>query len=116
MHCGIKKRAFSSQEIELEKTLYYGWQHDVFLFGSNVLKCHPSFKLNIDRNSLGLFIRHNYIPTPNTIYKNIYKLEPGFILESSHSLNTKLWPYWSSENMVCQYGRTLTKKPRSSCK
>jgi len=100
-----KRSLFLARDRIGEKPLYYGWQHDVFLFGSELkaLKCHPSFKSNIDRNSLSLFIRHNYIPTPNTIYKNIYKLEPGFILElSSHSLNTKLWPYWSSENIVCQ--------------
>ena len=32
------------------------------------------------RNSLKLLTKYNYIPTPHSIYKDIYKLEPGKIL------------------------------------
>ncbi len=34
----------------------------------------------INRDSLALFMRHNYIPTPHSIYKGIYKLLPGTML------------------------------------
>jgi asparagine synthase (glutamine-hydrolysing) len=62
-----------------EKPLYYGWQGDTFLFASELkaLKTHPSFKPEVDRRALKLFMNKNYIPAPLSIYKNIFKLVPG---------------------------------------
>jgi asparagine synthase (glutamine-hydrolysing) len=66
-----------------EKPLYYGWQNGVFLFGSELkaLKRHPSFQGEIDRDALTLLLRHNYIPTPYSIYRSIRKLPPGTFLK-----------------------------------
>ncbi len=68
-----------------EKPLYYGWQGDVFLFGSQLkaLQAHPRFDAEIDRGALSLFLRHNYIPGPHCIYRGIRKLIPGTWLEVS---------------------------------
>lgn len=72
-----------------EKPLYYGWQgqgeQSVFLFGSELkaLRAHPSFRAQIDRNALCLFMRHNYIPAPYSIYEGIAKIEPGGIVSLS---------------------------------
>jgi len=62
-----------------EKPLYYGWQGGVFLFGSELkaLKAHPAFRREIDRNVLALYLRHNYVPAPYSIYQGISKLPPG---------------------------------------
>jgi asparagine synthase (glutamine-hydrolysing) len=69
-----------------EKPLYYGWQGNVFLFGSELkaLKAHPGFAARIDRGALALLLRHNYIPAPYSIYQGIYNLSPGQWLEVSH--------------------------------
>ena len=58
-----------------EKPLYYGWQGGAFLFGSELksLRCHSEFNPEIDREALDLFMRFSYVPTPYSIYKNIYK-------------------------------------------
>lgn len=68
-----------------EKPLYYGWQGEVFLFGSELkaLKGHPAFGGGIDRGALALFLRHNYVPTPYSIYKGISKLPAGSYLQIS---------------------------------
>ena len=68
-----------------EKPIYYGWQKDTFLFGSDIqgIKSHPSFENKIDSNSLSLMLRFNYVPSPNSIYKNLKKLEPGSFLQVS---------------------------------
>jgi len=83
------------------KPLYYGWCNQVFVFGSELkaLRAHPSFHGEIDRNSLSLYLRHNYIPAPHSIYRNIYKLTPGTILslrlDDARSKET-LTTYWSA--------------------
>ena len=62
-----------------EKPLYFGWQNGVFMFASELksLACHPSFAGVVDREALALYLRHNYIPGPWSIYQGIRKLAPG---------------------------------------
>lgn len=84
-----------------EKPLYYGWQgstnNRVFLFGSELkaLKEHHSFEARIDRGSLCLLLRYNYIPAPYSIYQGIAKLMPGCLLSISlERPEPKIWKYW----------------------
>jgi len=87
-----------------EKPLYYGWQGGVFLFGSELgaLKVHPAFCGEIDRGALSLFLRHNYIPVPYSIYLGIRKLLPGTLVEfavGERAMAAQTFPepqaYWS---------------------
>jgi asparagine synthase (glutamine-hydrolysing) len=66
-----------------EKPLYYGFQNDTFVFGSELkaLKAHPDFLGEIDRDVICLYLRHCYIPAPYSIYKGIKKLLPGTYLQ-----------------------------------
>lgn len=80
-----------------EKPLYYGWQEDTFLFGSELkaLKTHPAFQEEIDRDSLALMLRHNYIPAPYSIYQGIRKLPPGTYLKlQMGQKESEPVPYW----------------------
>jgi asparagine synthase (glutamine-hydrolysing) len=86
-----------------EKPLYYGWQgsgeHRSFLFGSELkaLRQHPAFAAPIDRDALCLLLRHNYIPAPYSIYRGLYKLEPGCLLTVSlEKPEPKIWKYWDT--------------------
>jgi asparagine synthase (glutamine-hydrolysing) len=86
-----------------EKPLYYGWQGNTFLFGSELkaLKQHPDFKAEINRNAITLLLRHNYIPAPYSIYQGISKLEPGCLLAVSASYpEPKIWSYWSANDVA----------------
>jgi asparagine synthase (glutamine-hydrolysing) len=89
-----------------EKPLYYGWQgkgdNKIFLFSSELkaLKMHPEFKGEINRDAIALQLRHNCIPAPYSIYKDIHKLLPGCYLQLKESdLKKFLIPqskiYWS---------------------
>jgi asparagine synthase (glutamine-hydrolysing) len=81
-----------------EKPLYYGWQGDTFLFGSELkaLRAHPAFKAEIDRRALCLLLRHNCIPAPYSVYKGILKLRPGCLLTvSMRQPEPAVETYWS---------------------
>ena len=90
-----------------EKPLYYGFQNNTFLFGSELkaLKAHPEFLSEIDRDVLCLYLRHCYIPAPYSIYKGIKKLLPGTYVQirlgdDAHSLSLTPQSYWSMEEVV----------------
>lgn len=81
-----------------EKPLYYGWQGDTFLFGSELkaMRAHPAFKAGVNRGTLSLFMRHAYIPAPYSIYEGIAKLSPGCLLSVSRGQREPvLYRYWS---------------------
>ncbi|MBT1070604.1 asparagine synthase (glutamine-hydrolyzing) [Pelotalea chapellei] len=86
-----------------EKPLFYGWQGDTFLFGSELkaLRVHPAFNAEVDRNSLALLMRHNCIPSPYSIYQGISKLQPGNLLTVSlQQRDLHVVPYWSGNHIV----------------
>jgi len=86
-----------------EKPLYYGWQGDTFLFGSELkaLKVHPVFRASIDRNALPLMLRGNSIDAPYSIYQGIQKLLPGSLLTVSLLNRTPpLQYYWDARQVV----------------
>jgi len=84
-----------------EKPLYYGWQSDVFLFGSELksLIAHPKFTREIDPASVSEFLIYGYVPTPLSIFKGIKKLPPGCViaLRSSDAVGSAPVPkrYWN---------------------
>ncbi len=54
------------------------------------------FNNEIDTKVLNLYFLYGYIPAPYSIYKNIYKLDAGCILEIKAPYNEpKVKPYWS---------------------
>jgi asparagine synthase (glutamine-hydrolysing) len=86
-----------------EKPLYYGWQghgeEAVFLFGSELkaLRQHPRFEGRISRPALCTLLRHNYVPTPYSIYEGIAKLRPGCLVTVSRERRDPvLQEYWSA--------------------
>lgn len=82
-----------------EKPAYYGWLGDTFVFASDMaaLYRHPKWTGEIDRGSLALLMRHNYIPAPYSIFSNIAKLQPGCILTLAHgSRAPRVESYWSA--------------------
>jgi len=90
-----------------EKPLYYGWQGDVLLFGSELkaLKAHPAFCAPVNRDALALLLRHNCIPAPHSIYVGIFKLMPGHYLsipltDLSTARSVQAKAYWSFNDSV----------------
>lgn len=90
-----------------EKPLYYGWQNELFLFGSELksLRMHPAFRGEIDWHTASTFLHLNYIPAPSSIYQGVLKLVPGTFLHLSQAniqqrtLPSPV-PYWSLEEIA----------------
>ena len=101
-----------------EKPLYYGWVGGDFLFASELkaIRSHPRFANPVDRRALRLFASRTYVPAPLSIYRDIYKLEPGCILSGragglrhvpseipaagTHSASLAIDRYWSYREAV----------------
>ncbi len=92
-----------------KKPLYYGWAKNAFVFGSELkaIKAHPGFEGAIDRNALTLLLKHNYVPSPHSIYKNIFKLPPASVLSLNlDQLKQRETPppnlYWRVEDVISE--------------
>ena len=92
-----------------EKPLYYGMQNGQFIFASELkaLRAYPHFDFEIDDEGLGLFFQYNYISSPFSIYKDVYKLIPGTWLEIdvsniNNSSSLMPSPYWSLHEVICK--------------
>lgn len=91
-----------------EKPLYWGWQNGSLVFGSELkaLRSHPDFNAPVDRGALSVFLRHNYIPAPYTIFEGINKLPAGCMVTVSRESSSKPASpvaYWSV-NQAVQHG------------
>lgn len=65
-----------------EKPLYYGWSGGAFLFGSELkaFKAWTRFDAAVCRDALAQYLRFMYVPAPRSIYRGVFKLEPGCVL------------------------------------
>ena len=78
-----------------KKPLYYWYEDDNLVFGSElkVIMACPSFEKNIRTEVLSRYLYHQYINAPDSIFENVYKLEPGSILKFSKG-KIETWKYW----------------------
>ncbi len=87
-----------------EKPLYYGWCGATLLFGSELkaLRAHPVWNGTIDRGAVALYMRHNYVPGPHSIYEQIRKLQPGCMITFGGAAGRDPQPvrYWSAMDVA----------------
>lgn len=90
-----------------EKPLYWTWQGDTLIFGSELkaLRRHPAFRADVCRNALASFMRHGYISAPHSIYEGVHKLPPGHSLtlplaDPLAAKQARPAPYWTVAQAV----------------
>lgn len=89
-----------------EKPLYYGFVNGNFVFASDLgsITVLDDFHNEIDTKVLPIYFIHGYIPAPYSIYKDIYKLDAGCMLElEAPYKEPKISAYWSIRE-VAKYG------------
>lgn len=84
------------------KPLYWGIYKDVLLFSSQLKSFHqfPGFKPDIDRHALVSYFRYNYVPAPVSIFKGIYKLQPGSILNMDAQKKINIIRFWDFQEIA----------------
>ena len=89
------------------KPLYWGQFGKFLLFGSELkaLRAHPGWPIEINRDAIASFMRFNYIPNPHSIYRNIYKLPPGAILEFDECGEPRIERFWTLDDAIRQARR-----------
>lgn len=65
-----------------KKPLFWSVQKGTLIFASELkaIQKHPLFTPLINKSAVSKYLQYEYIPTPETIFENVYKLEPGHIL------------------------------------
>ena len=80
-----------------KKPLYWGVFDRTLIFGSELkaILAHPLSKNSLDLKSLNKYLQYEYVPTPHTIFKNIFKLEPGHFLTYNGAGQLRKEKFWS---------------------
>ncbi|MEO8223786.1 MAG: asparagine synthase (glutamine-hydrolyzing) [Gammaproteobacteria bacterium] len=85
------------------KPLYVGHVGKNLVFGSELkaIRAIPGFDRTVDRNALALFMRHDYVPCPYSIYTSVQKLPPGVLARFTPTVGGRptevRYVYWSVE-------------------
>lgn len=81
-----------------QKPLYYSLENNVLNFSSNLKSIISNTKnLNISSKSLDEYLRYGAISSPNTLFQNIFKVEPSTILKFeilNNEINFTKTKYW----------------------
>ena len=89
-----------------KKPLYYWWEKQDLVFASElkpILAC-PGFDKRIRTEVLSRYLYHQYINAPDTIFENVYKLEPGAVLKF-HGGQLDIRKYWDIKEVHQQMRR-----------
>ena len=109
------KELYLARDIAGEKPLYYGFQNNTFIFGSELkaLRLHSGFDHTIDHLAINMFMKYSYIPEPLSIYKKTKKLPAGSYIKLKYDnlINNekiRVNKFWTiNENINCDKEKYL---------
>tara|TARA_B100000427_G_scaffold273685_1_gene241505 strand:- start:1442 stop:3238 length:1797 start_codon:yes stop_codon:yes gene_type:complete len=89
-----------------QKPLFYKKTNDSLIFSSN-LKSIISYEdsYEIDEKSLSDYIEYDVVPSPNTLFKNLYKLRPAEIISfnfNGDNIVSDSEIYWNPEEFISE--------------
>jgi len=97
-----KQQLFLARDRFGIKPLYYCLSNDRFIFSSEIKAIikDPDVERKIDFSSFCDFFVYRYIPSPKTIWKNIYKIPPAHYIIMMRGNEPQIHEYWklNSEN------------------
>ena len=99
-----KEKIYFARDRLGEKPLYYGYNNETFYFASELKSFfgNINFKPTISKKSFNFLTTLNYIPSPFTIFDNIYKLKQGHYFSIDLKIKKKQEinqiEYWSNKS------------------
>lgn len=92
------ERLFLATDPFGKKPLFYYWDQQTFIFGSEIkaLRRHPAFVATLNHSAIHQYFAHDYIPAPATVFCNCYKMPSASYLEVSLAKSEIIVPqrYW----------------------
>lgn len=80
------------------KPLYYYYKGNSFIFSSEIkaILRHPAVSAEVNKTSIYEYLNKRYVVAPDTMFKDIYKVEPGnYLIVDSEGIKIK--NYWNTE-------------------
>lgn len=98
----IKNTVFMARDRLGIKPLYWFYSNKILFFSSDlrVIKKFKNFKKELSSNAISLYLKYGYIPREQSIFKNVHKLLPGYILE--HHKKPKIRKFWDLSKVIRQ--------------
>ena len=99
-----KKELFIARDHFGIKPLYYYKNDKCILFSSEIKAFldHPEFKKELNEEMLGAYLTFSFVPGPKTLFKNVYKLEPGHYM----TINTETKEYTINQYFDMKFSNT----------
>ena len=74
-----KKELLLSRDYVGQKPLYYSKNDNYYIFSSQLsgIMLDEKSSTKISKNNLKKYFTYSFIPAPDTLFENIYQLEPG---------------------------------------
>jgi len=90
------RRVFIARDRVGIKPLYYAQVGSNLIFGSElkVVLANPLINRRVNLNALNEYLSYEYVPTPNSIIRDVSKLPPGHTLTFSQQSGLVIQPYW----------------------
>jgi asparagine synthase (glutamine-hydrolysing) len=81
------------------KPLYYYWDGATLMFASEIkaLLASNLFPRRLNLQGVWDYLTYRYLPGPETIWHNIWKLPPAHMLEWSPNGAPRVWQYWQTD-------------------
>lgn len=97
-----EKRLFLARDRFGEKPLFYTQRGDGFAFASELtaLEKLKSLKLEVSRENVARYFSCGYVPSPFSIYEDVFKLPPGSLLTWKAGEAPKVVEYWSIDDVA----------------
>ncbi len=108
------KLLFCSRDRLGVKPFYYYYDNDKFIFSSELkgILVHKKLKLNISPNinkdAIELYFTLGFVPSPYSVFNDVYKLEPSqnIVFDISQSKISKKWKYYTIPEYNPEYDPT----------
>jgi asparagine synthase (glutamine-hydrolysing) len=94
---GPRRRLLAARDRLGKKPFYYTQASQTLVFASSIasLRLNPAVSLEPDYRALDDFLTYQYIPSPQTAFRNIRKLQPAHYLVWEPERGVSVERYWS---------------------